>query len=161
MIQALVGLWNACFWEADTVAILLHDQYLDRFSAHLQQLEMESNGKHVTLDGRHVRWGTCPIIWGQPGTNGQHAFYQMIHQGTRMVLRATSSSSPIRSIPGRRPSRQAGRERLRPDAPRSGRRSRRSSTKGSIPGRTAQGDGGQPPHEHLPARSRARGCSDA
>ncbi len=85
MIQALVGLWNACFWEADTVAILPYDQYLDRFSAYLQQLEMESNGKHVTLDGRHVRWGTCPIIWGQPGTNGQHAFYQMIHQGTRMV----------------------------------------------------------------------------
>jgi glucose-6-phosphate isomerase len=85
VIQALIGLWYADFWEAGTVAILPYDQYLDRFSAYLQQLEMESNGKHTRLDGKHVKWGTCPAIWGQPGTNGQHAFYQMIHQGTRMV----------------------------------------------------------------------------
>ena len=85
MIQALIGLWYADFWGAGTVAILPYDQYLDRFSAYLQQLEMESNGKHTQLDGKRVAWGTCPAIWGQPGTNGQHAFYQMIHQGTRMV----------------------------------------------------------------------------
>ncbi|MAD19167.1 MAG: glucose-6-phosphate isomerase [Planctomycetaceae bacterium] len=85
MIQALIGLWYADFWDAGTVAILPYDQYLDRFSAYLQQLEMESNGKHTQLDGKRVAWGTCPAIWGQPGTNGQHAFYQMIHQGTRMV----------------------------------------------------------------------------
>ncbi len=85
MIQALIGVWNACFMEADTLAILPYDQYLDRFSAYLQQLEMESNGKHVTLSGRPVSCGTSPVIWGQPGTNGQHAFYQMIHQGNRIV----------------------------------------------------------------------------
>ena len=85
MIQALIGLWYASFWDAASVAVLPYDQYLDRFSAYLQQLEMESNGKHVTLGGKHVKVDTCPVIWGQPGTNGQHAFYQMIHQGTRMV----------------------------------------------------------------------------
>ena len=85
VIQGLIGLWYADFWGGGTVAILPYDQYLDRFSAYLQQLEMESNGKHVRLDGSHVRWDTCPVIWGQPGTNGQHAFYQMIHQGTRLV----------------------------------------------------------------------------
>ena len=85
VIQALIGLWYNDFWGADTVAILPYDQYLDRFSAYLQQLEMESNGKHVTLGGDRVGWDTCPVIWGEPGTNGQHAFYQMIHQGTKPV----------------------------------------------------------------------------
>ena len=85
VIQGLIGLWYNDFWGADTVAILPYDQYLDRFSAYLQQLEMESNGKHCRLSGKRVRWETSPIIWGQPGTNGQHAFYQMIHQGTRLV----------------------------------------------------------------------------
>jgi glucose-6-phosphate isomerase len=85
VIQALIGLWYNDFWGADTVAILPYNQYLDRFSAYLQQLEMESNGKHCRLEGNRVQWETSPIIWGQPGTNGQHAFYQMIHQGTRMV----------------------------------------------------------------------------
>ena len=85
VIQALIGLWYNDFWGADTVAILPYNQYLDRFSAYLQQLEMESNGKHCRLEGNRVKWETSPIIWGQPGTNGQHAFYQMIHQGTRMV----------------------------------------------------------------------------
>ncbi len=85
MIQALIGLWYADFWDAGTVAILPYDQYLDRFSAYLQQLEMESNGKHTQLDGKRVAWGTCPAIWGQPGTNGQHAFYQLLHQGTDVI----------------------------------------------------------------------------
>ncbi|MCH2161815.1 MAG: glucose-6-phosphate isomerase [Phycisphaerales bacterium] len=85
VIQGLIGLWYNDFWGCDTVAILPYNQYLDRFSAYLQQLEMESNGKHCRLQGNRVGWETCPVIWGQPGTNGQHAFYQMIHQGTRMV----------------------------------------------------------------------------
>ena len=85
VIQGLIGLWYNDFWGCDTVAILPYNQYLDRFSAYLQQLEMESNGKHCRLEGNRVGWETCPVIWGQPGTNGQHAFYQMIHQGTRMV----------------------------------------------------------------------------
>jgi glucose-6-phosphate isomerase len=84
-IMGLVGLWNNQFLGCDTLAVLPYCQYLDRFSAYLQQLEMESNGKHVQLDGKHVRWETCPVVWGQPGTNGQHAFYQMIHQGTKIV----------------------------------------------------------------------------
>jgi glucose-6-phosphate isomerase len=85
VIMGLVGLWNNQFLGADTLAVLPYCQYLDRFSAYLQQLEMESNGKHVTRDGQHVKWQTCPVVWGQPGTNGQHAFYQMIHQGTKLV----------------------------------------------------------------------------
>ncbi|MFM7806977.1 MAG: glucose-6-phosphate isomerase, partial [Planctomycetota bacterium] len=84
-IMGLIGIWNNQFLGCDTLAVLPYCQYLDRFSAYLQQLEMESNGKHVQLDGQHVRWQTCPVMWGQPGTNGQHAFYQMIHQGTKTV----------------------------------------------------------------------------
>ena len=85
VIMGLIGLWNNQFLGADVLAVLPYCQYLDRFSAYLQQLEMESNGKHVTRDGQHVKWETCPVVWGQPGTNGQHAFYQMIHQGTKLV----------------------------------------------------------------------------
>ena len=84
-LMGLIGIWNNQFLGCDTLAGLPYCQYLDRFSAYLQQLEMESNGKHVQLDGQHVRWQTCPVVWGQPGTNGQHAFYQMIHQGTKTV----------------------------------------------------------------------------
>lgn len=85
VILGLLGVWYNNFFGTQTVAILPYDQYLDRFSAYLQQLEMESNGKHVMLDGTRVEWQTCPIVWGQPGTNGQHAFYQMIHQGTKLI----------------------------------------------------------------------------
>ena len=85
VILGLVGLWNRNFLGCDTVAVLPYDNELLRFSAYLQQLEMESNGKHVTLGGERVGWDTCPVIWGEPGTNGQHAFYQMIHQGTKPV----------------------------------------------------------------------------
>ena len=84
-LLGLVGFWNATILGCATVAVLPYCQYLDRFSAYLQQLEMESNGKHTALDGSRVGWSTCPVIWGQPGTNGQHAFYQMIHQGTSIV----------------------------------------------------------------------------
>src|SRR5206468_3508857 len=70
---------------AETQAVLPYSQYLAQFPAYLQQLDMESNGKSVTLDGTPVQWDTGPIVWGQPGTNGQHAFYQLIHQGTRLI----------------------------------------------------------------------------
>lgn len=84
-ILALIGIWNRDFLGCQTVAVLPYCQYLSRLSAYFQQLEMESNGKQVQLDGTPVRWETSPIIWGEPGTNGQHAFYQMIHQGTSPV----------------------------------------------------------------------------
>jgi len=85
VLMGLIGLWNANFLDATTVAVLPYEQYLKRFAAYLQQLTMESNGKHVTLDGAHVDYATGPIYWGEPGTNGQHSFYQLIHQGTRLV----------------------------------------------------------------------------
>jgi hypothetical protein len=73
------------FFGAQTVAVLPYEQYLKRFPAYLQQLTMESNGKHVTLDGKKVDYQTGPVYWGEPGTNGQHSFYQLIHQGTRLI----------------------------------------------------------------------------
>jgi glucose-6-phosphate isomerase len=85
VLLGLVGIWNNNFLDCETVAILPYDQYLERFTAYLQQLDMESDGKHVDLEGRHVEWQTGPIVWGQPGTNGQHAFYQLMHQGTKIV----------------------------------------------------------------------------
>ncbi|OOG38825.1 glucose-6-phosphate isomerase [Rhodanobacter sp. C06] len=85
VLMGLLGIWNANFLDAATVAVLPYEQYLKRFPAYLQQLTMESNGKHVTLDGAHVDYATGPIYWGEPGTNGQHSFYQLIHQGTRLV----------------------------------------------------------------------------
>jgi glucose-6-phosphate isomerase len=83
--MGLLGLWYTDFFGAQTVAVLPYEQYLHRFPAYLQQLTMESNGKHVTLDGQRVRYDTGPIYWGEPGTNGQHSFYQLIHQGTRLI----------------------------------------------------------------------------
>ncbi len=81
----LIGLWHANFFGANTVAILPYDQYLHRFPAYLQQANMESNGKRVSRDGIPCHWETGPVLWGEPGTNGQHAFYQLIHQGTRLI----------------------------------------------------------------------------
>lgn len=83
--MGLLGVWYANFFGAETVAVLPYDQYLKRFPAYLQQLTMESNGKHVTLSGARVDYATSPIYWGEPGTNGQHSFYQLLHQGTRLV----------------------------------------------------------------------------
>jgi len=85
VILGLLGIWYNDFFGAQTVAVLPYDQYLKRFPAYLQQLTMESNGKHVTLDGAAVTHDTGPIYWGEPGTNGQHSFYQLIHQGTRLI----------------------------------------------------------------------------
>ncbi|HWZ89957.1 MAG TPA: glucose-6-phosphate isomerase [Polyangiaceae bacterium] len=85
VLLGLLGIWYNDFYGAETVAVLPYDQYLARFSAYLQQLDMESNGKRVTLEGDSVQVQTGPIVWGQPGTNGQHAFYQLIHQGTKLI----------------------------------------------------------------------------
>jgi len=85
VLMGLLSLWYNDFFGAQTVAVLPYEQYLKRFPAYLQQLTMESNGKHVTLDGRTVDYDTSPIYWGEPGTNGQHSFYQLIHQGTRLI----------------------------------------------------------------------------
>jgi len=85
VLLGLIGIWYNNFFGAETVAILPYDHYLAQLSAYLQQLDMESNGKHVDLEGRQVNYQTGPIIWGQPGTNGQHAFYQLIHQGTKLI----------------------------------------------------------------------------
>jgi glucose-6-phosphate isomerase len=85
VLLGLLTVWNTDFFGAATVAVLPYEQYLKRFPAYLQQLTMESNGKHVTLAGKHVDYETGPIYWGEPGTNGQHSFYQLIHQGTRLI----------------------------------------------------------------------------
>jgi glucose-6-phosphate isomerase len=95
----LLGIWYADFLGAETIAVLPYDQYLRRLPAYLQQLDMESNGKRVDRDGRLVDVPTGPIVWGEPGTNGQHAFYQLIHQGTRLIpcdfLIAAKSHHPM------------------------------------------------------------------
>jgi len=85
VLMGLLSVWNNDFLGAQTVAVLPYEQYLKRFPAYLQQLTMESNGKHITLDGKKVNYQTGPIYWGEPGTNGQHSFYQLIHQGTRLI----------------------------------------------------------------------------
>ncbi|EME70182.1 glucose-6-phosphate isomerase [Paramagnetospirillum caucaseum] len=99
VILALIGIWNANFLGAESYAVLPYDQYLHRLPAYLQQLDMESNGKGTAKDGAPVAWGTGPVVFGEPGTNGQHAFYQLIHQGTRLIpcdfLAAAHSHNPL------------------------------------------------------------------
>jgi glucose-6-phosphate isomerase len=85
VLMGLLGIWYNNFFDAETVAVLPYEQYLKRFPAYLQQLTMESNGKHVTRDGTDISYQTSPIYWGEPGTNGQHSFYQLIHQGTKLI----------------------------------------------------------------------------
>ncbi len=85
VLLGLISVWYVNFFDVGSMAILPYEQYLKRFPAYLQQLMMESNGKHVTQDGVRVDYDTCPIVWGEPGTNGQHSFYQLLHQGTRLV----------------------------------------------------------------------------
>ncbi|MBE6428674.1 MAG: glucose-6-phosphate isomerase [Planctomycetaceae bacterium] len=103
VILALLGVWYNNFFGAASHAILPYDQYLSRFAAYFQQGDMESNGKSVTLDGEKVQWQTGPIIWGEPGTNGQHAFYQLLHQGTKLVpadfIAFAKSQNPIGCTP--------------------------------------------------------------
>jgi len=99
VIMAMLGVWNHNFLGAHTTAVLPYEQYLLRFPVYLQQLTMESNGKRVTLDGHDVTYETAPVYWGEPGTNGQHSFYQLIHQGTRLIpcdfIAFTESLNPI------------------------------------------------------------------
>jgi glucose-6-phosphate isomerase len=99
VLMGLLTLWYTDFFNAQTVAVLPYEQYLKRFPAYLQQLTMESNGKHVTLEGTRVDYETGPVYWGEPGTNGQHSFYQLIHQGTRLIpcdfIGFTKSLNPI------------------------------------------------------------------
>jgi glucose-6-phosphate isomerase len=85
VLLGLLTVWYTDFFNAQTIAVLPYEQYLKRFPAYLQQLTMESNGKHVTIEGKQVNYDTGPIFWGEPGTNGQHSFYQLIHQGTRLI----------------------------------------------------------------------------
>jgi glucose-6-phosphate isomerase len=84
-LMGLLAVWYNNFFQGSSIAVLPYDQYLKRFPAYLQQLTMESNGKQVTLDGTRVEYQTGPIYWGESGTNGQHSFYQLIHQGTKYV----------------------------------------------------------------------------
>ena len=84
-LMGLLNVWYADLFGSETVGVFPYDQYLERFPAYLQQLTMESNGKHVRLDGERVDYATGPIFWGEPGTNGQHSFYQLIHQGTHLI----------------------------------------------------------------------------
>jgi glucose-6-phosphate isomerase len=85
VLMGLLSIWYGDFFGAQTVGVMPYEQYLKRFPAYLQQLTMESNGKHVTLTGEHVDYETGAIFWGEPGTNGQHSFYQLIHQGTKLI----------------------------------------------------------------------------
>jgi len=99
VLMGLLTVWYVNFFAAETVAVLPYDQYLKRFPAYLQQLTMESNGKHVALSGETVDYDTSPVYWGEPGTNGQHSFYQLIHQGTRLIpcdfIAFTQSLNPL------------------------------------------------------------------
>ncbi len=99
VIMALLGIWYNNFYDAESHAILPYDQYLHRFAAYFQQGDMESNGKYIDRNGNRVDYQTGPIIWGEPGTNGQHAFYQLIHQGTKMIpcdfIAAAISHNPL------------------------------------------------------------------
>ncbi len=99
VVMALLGIWYNNFFESDSYAIFPYDQYMHRFPAYLQQGDMESNGKHVTRGGKPVEWATGPIIWGEPGTNGQHAFFQLVHQGNKLIpadfLAPVESHNPV------------------------------------------------------------------
>ncbi|CAL9376843.1 Glucose-6-phosphate isomerase [Streptomyces sp. enrichment culture] len=106
LLMGLLGVWYGNFMDAQSQAVLPYSHYLSKFTAYLQQLDMESNGKSVTRDGQRVRWQTGPVVWGTPGTNGQHAYYQLIHQGTKLIP-ADFIGSPARSpswTSGSRPS---------------------------------------------------------
>ncbi len=113
VLLGLLTVWYTDFLGAETIAVLPYDQYLKRFPAYLQQLTMESNGKSVTLDGTRVSYSTGPVYWGEPGTNGQHSFYQLIHQGTRLIpcdlIGFAHALNPVG-----RPSRPADVQRVRP-----------------------------------------------
>ena len=154
MMMGLLSVWYSDFFGAQTSGVFPYDQYLHRFPAYLQQLTMESNGKHVTVDGARVDYETGAIYWGEPGTNGQHSFYQLIHQGTRLIpcdfIGFCHSQQPARPPP-----RPADVQRLRPGRGAGLRQNAGAGARGGDAGggRAAPGDGGQPALEHDPRRA--------
>ena len=146
--------WYGDFFGAQTCGVLPYDQYLHRFPAYLQQLTMESNGKHVTLDGAHVDYDTGAIFWGEPGTNGQHSFYQLIHQGTRLIpcdfIGFFQSNNPL----GDHHDLLMSNVFAQTEALAFGKTAEQVRAEGTpeavVP---APGDGGQPPLEHDPRRA--------
>ena len=162
VLMGLLGVWYTDFFGAQTVAVLPYEQYLKRFPAYLQQLTMESNGKHVTLDGVEVDYDTGPIYWGEPGTNGQHSFYQLIHQGTRLIpcdfIAFAQAAQSARPAP-----RHADGERLRPDRSAGVRQDARAGQGGGHAGlaRAAPRLRGQPSVEHHPRRAAHAGDARA
>ena len=154
VLLGLLAIWYSNFFGAQTVAVLPYEQYLKRFPAYLQQLTMESNGKHVTLDGAAGRLRDGPIYWGEPGTNGQHSFYQLIHQGTRLIPCDFIAFAQV-AQPAGSASRPADGQRLRPD--------RGAGLRQDGRGSQGRGDAGlagaaprlrrQPPVEHDPRRA--------
>ncbi len=149
VLMGLLAIWYNDFFGAQTVAVLPYEQYLKRFPAYLQQLTMESNGKHVTLDGSEVDYETGPIYWGEPGTNGQHSFYQLIHQGTRLIP-CDFIAFAQHPEPARPASRHAAGQRLRPDRGAGLRQDGRSRSRPRAPrrGSCRIGVRGQPSVQH-------------
>ena len=151
VLMGLLTVWYNNFFNAQTVAVLPYDQYLKRFPAYLQQLTMESNGKSITLDGTHVDYQTGAIFWGEPGTNGQHSFYQLIHQGTKLIpcdfIGFAKSLNPLGAASG-----HSYRESVRPGGGAGIRQDRRGSEgagHGGLAG-PASDVRGQPAFEHDP-----------
>ena len=152
VLMGLLAVWYGDFFGAQTYGVMPYEQYLKRFPAYLQQLTMESNGKHVTLDGTPVDYQTGAVYWGEPGTNGQHSFYQLIHQGTKLI--------PVDLIgfgktlnPLRRPPRHPVLQRVRPGAGAGVRQDRAGGARRGHPaGRRAA-----PGHARQPAEQRAAG----
>ena len=157
ILMGMLCVWYADFFGAQTVGVMPYSQYLKRFPAYLQQLTMESNGKHVTLDGRAVDYETGAVFWGEPGTNGQHSFYQLIHQGTKLIPRRPDRLRED-AEPARRPPRHPHVERLRAGRGARVREDRgRGARRGNRRRRRAAPDlRGQPPLERPPRRSSSR-----
>ena len=154
MLMGLLSVWYGDFFGAQTCGVFPYDQYLHRFPAYLQQLTMESNGKHVTLDGARVDYDTGAIFWGEPGTNGQHSFYQLIHQGTRLIpcdfIGFMRSNNPL----GDHHDLLMSNVFAQSEALAFGKtpeQVREEGTRGAD--RPAPGDGGQPALEHDPRRA--------
>ncbi len=153
VLMGLLAVWYGDFFDAQTVGVMPYEQYLKRFPAYLQQLTMESNGKHVTVDGTPVDYQTGAVYWGEPGTNGQHSFYQLIHQGTKLIpvdlIGFANSLNPLGEhhdllvVQRVRPGRGAG---LRQDR---GGGAGRGHARGGGP---APGHGGQPAHQRAAGR---------
>ena len=154
MLMGLLAVWYADFFGAQTSGVFPYDQYLHRFPAYLQQLTMESNGKHVTLDGARVDYDTGAIYWGEPGTNGQHSFYQLIHQGTRLIpcdfIGFAHSLNPL----GDHHDLLMSNVFAQGEALAFGKTPEQVRAEGTAGGgRAAPGDGGQPALEHDPRRA--------